>query len=150
MSAAAFKIFNKAKKKLGNGTIVLAAATKFRATLYTSASNFATLTLSTFASLTNEVTSVASSYSSSGKALTSLLWTVGASAKQYKFQMGNIFWSANTQISNIKGIVLWLSGASANARHVLATASLTSSQFNLAAGNRLTITPNASGVFTAV
>lgn len=148
MSAAAFKIFNKAKKKLNNGSIVLAAATHFRATLYTSVSNFATLTLSTFASLTNEVTSVASSYSSSGKALTSAFWTVGASAKQYRFGFGNFFWSANTQIANIKGVVIWLSAASANGRHVIATASLTASQFNLAAGNRLTITPAATGCFT--
>ena len=149
MSAAAFKLFNKAKKKLGNATINLATA-HFRASLFTSASNFATLTLSAYASLTNEVTSVASSYSSSGKALTSVLWTVGASAKQYKFIFGNFFWSANTQIAAIKGVVIWVSGASTNARHVLCTASLTSTQFNLAAGNRLTITPNASGVFTAV
>ncbi len=149
MSAQAWKLFNKAKKKIGNGSILLN-GTHFRAALFTSASNFASLTLSTFASLTNEVTSVAASYSSSGKALTSASWSVGASAKQYAFKVGNFFWSANTQISNIKGVVIWVSGASANARHVLATASLTATQFNLAAGNRLTITINASGVFTVV
>lgn len=149
MAAQAWKIYNKAKKKIGNGSILLN-GTHFRASLFTSASNFATLTLSTFASLTNEVTSVTGSYSSSGKALTSASWSVGASAKQYAFKVGNVFWSALTQISNIKGIVIWQSGASANARHVIATASLTASQFNLALGNRLTVTINAGGVFTVL
>lgn len=149
MAAQAWKIYNKAKKKIGNGSILLS-GTHFRASLYTSASNFATLTLSTFGSLTNEVATVAASYSSSGKALTSASWSVGASAKQYAFKVGNFFWSAASQISNIKGCVIWVSGASANARHVLATASLTSSQFNLAAGNRLTVTINTAGVFTVV
>jgi hypothetical protein len=147
MSAQAWKVYNKAKKKIGNGSILLS-GTAFRMTLHTSASNAATLTLSTYAGLTGEVTSVASSYSSSGKACTSAQWTVGASAKQYKFQVGNVFWSAASQISNIKFAALWLSGASANARHLLAFASLTSSQFNLAAGNRLTVAINSGGVFT--
>ena len=149
MAAQAWKVYNKAKKGIGNGTIPLS-GTHWRASLFTSASNFATLTLSTYASLTNEVTSVAASYSSSGKALTSSSWSVGASAKQYAFKVGNVFWSALTQIANIKGIVIWQSGASANARRVLATASLTASQFNLAAGNRLTVAINAAGVFTVV
>lgn len=148
MAAQAWKLFNKAKKKIGNGTIVLATATKFRMSLFTSASNFATLTLSTFASVTNELTE-ANGYSSSGKALTSARWTSLVSAKQYNFDVGDVFWSANGgSISNIKGAVLWLSGASANARHVIATASLTSSQFALAAGNRLTIQIASTGVFS--
>lgn len=147
MAAQAWKIYNKAKKKLGNGTLLLSGA-NWRATLYTSAANFATLTLSCFGSLTGEITSVASSYSSSGKALTSVLWTVGASAKQYKFDVGDFFWSANAQLSNIKGCVIWKSAASTNGRHLVAFCSLTASQFNLAAGNRLTVAVNASGVFT--
>lgn len=151
MAAQAWKIYNKAKKKIGTGAVLLnRSGSTYRMTLHTSASNAATLTLSTYASVTSEVTSVASSYSTSGKACTSGQWTVGASAKQYKFQVGNVFWSANTAISNIKFAVLWLSGASAGARHVLAVASLTSSQFTLAAGNRLTVAINSSGVFTVV
>lgn len=149
MAAQAWKIYNKAKKKIGNGSILLN-GTHFRMSLHTSASNAATLTLSTFASLTNEVTSVTGSYSSSGKALTSAAWTVGASAKQYKFDVGDVFWTAASQIANIKLAVLWVSGASATIRQLLAVASLTSSQFTLAAGNRLTISINASGVFTVV
>lgn len=150
MSAQAWKIYNKAKKKIGNGTIVLAAATKFRVTLHTSAANIATLTLSAYGSATSEVGSVASSYSSSGKPCTSVQWTVGASAKQYMFKIGNFFWSANSQISNIKFAALWVSGATTINRHMLAFTSLTATQFNLAAGNRLTVQIASGGAFTLV
>lgn len=147
MSAQAWKIYNKAKKKIGNGSLLLS-ATVFRMTLHTSASNAASLTLSTYASLTSEVTE-ANGYSSSGKACTSEVWTVGASAKQYKFDVDDLIWTGTGgTIPNIKFAVIWISGASANARHVLAVASLTSSQFTLSQNNTLTLTINASGVFT--
>lgn len=148
MAVQPWKLFNKAKKKIGNGTILLNGS-HFRMTLHTSASNVAALALSTYASATSEVTSVASSYSSSGKACTSAAWTLGASAKAYKFQVGNVFWSANGAIANIKFAALWVSGASANARHMLAVCSLTASQFTLGVGNRLTVAINSLGVFTA-
>ncbi len=93
----------------------------------------------------------ANGYSSSGKALTGEAWTVGSSAKQYKFDVDDLFWSANGgSISNIKGAVIWVSGASAGARKLLCFSSLTSTQFALSAGNRLTLTINAAGVFTVV
>lgn len=146
MAAGAWTVFNKAKKKIGNGTLSLA-STVFRMTLHTSAMRTA-LTLSTFASLSGEV-SEANGYSSSGKALTSEVWTVGASAGQYKFDTDDAFWSANGgSISNIKYAVIWISGASAGARHVLCRSLLSSSQFSLSSGNRLTIQMNASGVLT--
>lgn len=146
MAAQPWKIYSKAKKKIGNGTISLAGA--FRMQLYQSASNAAALTQSLLGSLTSEVASVASSYSLKGKTLTSILWTVGASAKQYMFRTGNVFWSANTQISNFKFAVIYVSAATTTGKHVVAVCSLTSSQTNLAAGNRLTVAPNSSGVFT--
>jgi hypothetical protein len=147
MSAQAWKIFNKAKHKLGTGALLLN-GTHYRMTLHTSASNFATVTLSAYGSLTNELTE-ANGYSSSGKALTSAAWTQGASAKQQKFDVGDVFWSANGgSISNIKGAVIWVSAATTTGRHIICSASLTSSQFALASGNRLTVTINASGVFT--
>jgi hypothetical protein len=147
MAAQAWKLFNLAKKKIGNGTINLA-STAFRMTLHTSASNFATRTLGVYGSLTNEVTE-ANGYSSSGKALTGEVWTVGASAQQYKFDVDDVVWTGTGgAINNIKGAVIWLSGASANGRHLLCFASLTSSQFNLASGNTLTLQVNSAGVFT--
>ena len=147
MAAQAFKIYNLAKKKLGNTSLNLATG-NFRMGLYTSASNAATLTLGTLASLTSEVTE-ANGYSSSGKALTTRVWTVGASAKSYKFDFDDVVWTGTGgTIPNIKFAVVWASGASAGARHLVAVASLTSNQFTLSQNNTLTIQVNSLGCFT--
>jgi hypothetical protein len=147
MAAGAWTVYNKAKKKIGNGSISLA-STAFRMQLHTSASNANTATLSTIASVDNQVTE-ANGYSSSGKALTSEVWTAGASAGQYKFDADDVFWSANGgSIANIKFAVIWISGASAGARHILCRSQLSTSQFSLSTGNRLTIQMNASGILT--
>lgn len=147
MAAQAWKVYQDTRRYIGNGTISLA-ATVFRCCLVTSASNFATETLSTWGSITNEV-SEANGYSSSGKALANEAWTVGTSAQQYKFDADDVFWSANGgSIANIKAAVIWLSAASAGGRKLLCYASLTSNQFSLAAGNRLTIQMNAAGILT--
>ena len=148
MAAQSWKFYNLAKKKIGNGTISLA-STVMRISLVTSASNFATKTLGTFASLTNEIAD-GNGYSTSGKAMTSEVWTVGAaSAGQYKWDADDVVWTGTGgAISNIKGAVIWVSGASAAARHLVAFASLTSTQFNLASGNTLTIQMNSAGIAT--
>lgn len=147
MAAQAFKIYNLAKKRIGSAAINLATG-NFRVGLYTSASNAATLTLGTLQSLTNEVTE-ANGYSSSGKALANRVWTVGASAKSYKFDGDDLVWTGTGgTIPNIKFAVVWASGASAGSRYLLAVASLTSSQFTLAQNNTLTLQFNSLGVFT--
>jgi hypothetical protein len=147
MAAQAWKVYNLAKKKIGNSTLSLA-STAYRITLHTSASNAATLTLGVYGSLTSEVTE-GNGYSSSGKALTNEVWTVGASAKQYKFDADDVVWTGTGgAISNIKFAVIWISGASAGGRHLLCMASLTSSQFNLASGNTLTLQMNSAGIIT--
>lgn len=146
MAAQAWRVYNKAIKKIGNGGINLPGAV--RMALVTSASNFATLTLSLLGSLTNQLTE-ANGYSSSGKALASETWTVGASAGVYALDAADPIWTATGgAIANIKGAVLFMSGASAGLCHLLALASLTSTQFTLASGNTLTIQFNSSGIFT--
>jgi len=147
MAAQAWKVYNLSKKKIGNTTLNLA-STAFRMTLHTSASNAATLTLGIYNSLNNEVTE-ANGYSSSGKALTLEIWTVGASAKQYKFDVDDPIWTATGgTIPNIKFAVIYLSAAASANRHLLCMASLTSTQFTLQQGNTLTININSAGVFT--
>lgn len=149
MPAQAFKIYNLAKKKIGNSTLSLA-STAFRITLHTSASNAATLTLGTYASLTGELTE-ANGYSSSGKALANEIWTVGSPATQYKFDADDVVWTGTGgAISNIKSCTIWLSAASAGGRHLLCNASLTSTQFNLASGNTLTLQFASAGILTLV
>jgi hypothetical protein len=144
MAAGAWAVYDLAKKKIGNGSISLA-STVFRCSLFTSASNAATSTLGTIASVSNELAE-SGGYSSSGKALTGEVWTVGASAGAYKFDTDDVFWSATGTISNIKYAVIWLSAASAGGRHLLCNSALSTSQFNLAAGNRMTVQMAATGV----
>jgi len=68
MAAQAWKLYNRAIRKLGAGTINLPGAV--RIALVGSGGNFATATLSLLGSITDEVTE-ANGYSSSGKALAS-------------------------------------------------------------------------------
>lgn len=147
MSAQAWGIYNLAKKKIGNATLSLA-STVYRMTLHTSATNAATLTLGVYNSLTSEVTE-ANGYSSSGKALTNEVWTVGASAKSYKFDVDDVVWTGTGgTIPNIKIAAIWISAAASANRHLLCRASLTSSQFTLSSGNTLTLQINTLGVLT--
>ena len=147
MAVGAWAVYNLSKKKIGNATISLA-STAFRLQLHTSASNANTATLGVISSVDNQVTE-ANGYSSSGKALTGEVWTVGASAAQYKFDADDVFWSANGgTIPNIKFAVIWHSGASAGARHLLCRSQLSTSQFTISSGNRLTIAMNSSGILT--
>ena len=146
MAAQAFTLYNRAIRKLGAGTIQLPGAV--RIALVGSGSNFTTATMSLFGSVTDQVTS-GNGYSSSGKALASEAWTAGASAGQIKFDAADPVWTATGgAINSIKACVLFMSGASAGACHLLAYASLTSTAFNLASGNTLTLQFNSSGIFT--
>lgn len=154
MAVGAWTVYNVAKQKLGNATINLAANT-FRITLHTSASNVNTATLILYGSATGEV-SEGVGYSSSGKQLRNAVWKVGTSAGQYKFDVttsgagaGDPIWTATGgAINNIKFAVIWCSGASANARHMVARSQLTSAQFNLASSNTLQLQMASAGIFT--
>lgn len=146
MAAGAWTFYNKAKKYIGSADIDLNGST-FRMTLHTSASNAATATLTTKGSVDNEVTE-ANGYSSSGKALSGVTWTVGASASEYRFSASALIWTATGgNIANIKYAVIWITGASAGARKLLCKSTLSTSQFTLTTGNTLTITPSANGIF---
>ena len=149
MSVQAFKFYNRAKHNI-SGTINLG-STSFFAHLITSAGNFATATISTLGSLTGEVTAL-NGYAKSGKALTSVTWSTGASAAQQKFTAASFQWKASGgSIANVKGLVLvGQTGASAKAtaNKLLCYCSLSSGQFTISSGNTLTITPNANGIFT--
>lgn len=144
MAASAFLIYNKAKKYIGNGTIVLG-TTAMKLKLTNSASNASTFTLSTFASVTGEI-SATGGYVANGLALGNKAWTVGASAKQYKFDASDLVYTASgASLNNIKFGVIGVSGGKA-----LCWSKLSTSQFTVTTGNTLTIQFNASGIFTLV
>ena len=142
MAASAFLFYNEAKKYIGNGTIVLGTAV-LKMKLTTSASNASTFTLSTFASVTGEI-GTSGGYVANGKALASMAWTVGASAKQYKFDADDLIWTATGgPLTNVKFGVIGVSAGKA-----LCWSKLSTSQFTVTTGNTLTIAFNAAGIFT--
>jgi hypothetical protein len=146
MAASAWQLYNSGKRYIGNGTIELGVG-NFKMALLTSASNTSTFTLSTFASLTNEI-SATGGYVTGGKALDPATgqWTVGASAKQMKFTYSTIgltFTASGAPLTNIKYAVIYQSGGK-----LLCFCQLSSAQFTVASPNTLTVLPAASGVFT--
>ena len=156
MAAGAWKVFNRAKKFIGNGTLSLSSTT-FRMCLATSASNLKTSAsarpLINRTSLTGQVTSTLGC-PVLGKALTGETWTAvsatGANAGVMKLAVSNIVFTATTSaIANIKYAVIFLTGASAGAQKLLCYSTLTTSQItSLAIGNTLTVQMASGGVLT--
>jgi hypothetical protein len=150
MAASAWQLYNEAKKYIGNGTITLGAGV-FKMVLATSASNASTFTLSAYSELTNEIAATGG-YVTGGKNLVPATgqWTVGASAKQYKFTystVGLTFTASGASLTNVKYAVI-RNSTGAGAGRLLCWCQLSSSQFTVTSPNTLTILPAATGVFT--
>lgn len=143
MAATAFVLYNKAKKKIGNGSIVLG-TTALKVKLTNSASNAETLTLSTIASVSGEI-SARGGYVAGGRALASVIWTVGASAKSYKLDaLDLVFTASGSALNNVKYAVI---GAST---HALCYSKLSTAAFTVTTNNTLTLQWNALGILTLV
>lgn len=150
MAASAWQLYNEAKKYIGNGTITLGAGV-FKMVLATSASNASTFTLSAYSELTGEI-SATGGYTAGGKNLVPATgqWTVGASAKQYKFTystVGLTFTASGASLTNVKYAVI-RNSTGAGAGRLLCWCQLSSAQFTVTSPNTLTILPAATGVFT--
>lgn len=153
MAAGAWLVFAKAKKYIGAGTITLGAGV-FKMQLHrTSASATITVlsTRSTAASIAAEI-SATGGYVAGGRSILpgTGKWTVGASAKQYKFTyttVGLVFTASGAALTNVR-YALIRNSTGAAAGKVLCYCALSTAQFTVTTGNTLTITPNASGVFT--
>ena len=149
MSVQAFKFYKQAKHWIGAATINLRTGT-FDLHLYKSTSNFATNTLSTYGSLTNQIAS-AGGYKLSGKNLAGIAWTAGTSAGQQKFNFTAMSLSASSNITSILAyVIVARTGASGKdaANKLLGYASLTSAVFSVSSGNKLVLTPPSTGIFT--
>ena len=144
MAASAFTLYNSAKKFIGGGTLVLGTAA-IRVKLCTSASNASTFTLSTFASISNEI-SARGGYVAGGRSLQSQVWTVGASAKSYKYDAADlVFTASGSALNNVKFAVLGVAAGKA-----LCWSRLSTSQFTVTSPNTLTIQFNSLGILTLV
>jgi len=150
MAATAWQLYNSAKKYIGNGTITLGAGV-FKMVLAETASNASTFTLSTYASVTNEI-GAAGGYVTGGRDLVpaTAQWTVGASAKQQKFTMsavGLAFTASGASLVNIRYAIL-RNSTGAGAGKLLCFCQLSSTQFTVTSPNTLTVLPAATGIFT--
>jgi hypothetical protein len=150
MAATAWQLYNKAKQYIGNGTITLGAGV-FKMVLATSASNASTFTLTAYSQITGEI-SATGGYATGGKDLVpaTALWTVGASAKQFKFTMSTVglaFTASGASLTNIKYAIL-RNSTGATAGRLLCFCRLSSSQFTVTSPNTLTVLPAATGIFT--
>ena len=154
MAAGAWKVFNRAKKYIGNGTLSLSSTT-FRLALALSSSNLKTsgsaLPLIMRGSITNYCVSTGDC-PRVGFALSTETWTnvsaTGANAKILRFDCADLIITASTSaIAGIQFAYIFLSGASAAAEKLLCYSTLTTSPItSLAIGNTLTIQMNTSGV----
>lgn len=144
MPATAFQFYNRGKRAIGSGAIQLGTS-PLKMKLATSASNASTPTLSTFASITNEVAN-GNGYVTGGKALAGMTWTAGASAGQMRFDADDLVWTASGgTIANVKFGVIGLSGGAP-----LVWSRFSTSQFSITDGNTLTVQFNAAGIFNLV
>ena len=146
MRATAWQIYNKAKLNLGNGTIKLG-VDNFKMFLTRTTSNVSTLTLSTFASVTGEI-SATGGYTSGGRALVPAVgqWVVGSAANKYKFTISTVglaFTASGASLTNIRN-----AGIQNAAGKLLCYCQLSSAQFTVASPNTLTVLPAGAGIFT--
>ncbi len=150
MAATAWQLYNKAKQSIGNGTITLGAGV-FKMVLARTASNASTFTLSTYASLTSEI-SATGGYSTGGKNLipATAYWTSGTSSKSMKFTMSTVglaFTASGASLTNIRFAVL-RNSTGVGAGKLLCFCQLSSAQFTVTSPNTLTVLPAATGIFT--
>ena len=150
MAASAWKLYNIAKKYIGNGTITLGAGV-FKMVLASASSNAETFTLSVYASLTNEIAATGG-YTTGGKSLVpaTAQWTTGASAGQIKFTQtttGLTFTASGANLTDIKYAIIRNSTGAA-AGKLLCFCQLSNANFTVTTPNTLTVIPAATGIFT--
>jgi hypothetical protein len=140
MAASAYTLYNESKKYLNNGTIDLDTNVIVEK-LFKSTSNASTFTLSTLASVTNAVDSAG--YTGQ-RALTGVVVTQGASAKQIKFDANDTVTTASG--ANITSIMYSVIAQSAG--KVICWSKLSTAVFTVTSGNTLTNQFNSAGIFT--
>ncbi len=156
MAVGTWKIYAKAKKYLGNGTITLGTGV-FKMSLHRASASATILVVSTrdkFSSVTGDL-SVTGGYAAGGRTIirgaAATQWTTGASAKQIKFSytsIGLVFTASSASLKNIKYALIHFSVGSITSGKVLCFCTLSSSAFSITSPNTLTILPAATGVFT--
>jgi hypothetical protein len=146
MAATAWKLYAEAKQYLGNGTIKLGVGLgdNFKMALFRGSSNASTITLSTLASVTRQVSGGA--YVAGGNALVPATgtWTLAGSTVTFDYTtLGITFTASGSSISAVQFAVIHNSTGK-----LLCFSKLSTSPFSIADPNTLTVLPAATGVFT--
>ena len=144
MAAAAWRLYAKAKQYIGDGTITLGTG-GFKLALFRGSSSASTLTFSTFSQLSTRQAS-GGAYVAGGKYLTPSAgtWTLAGSTVTFDYTtLGITFTASGSNISAVQYAVIHNS-----AGKLLCWSKLSSSAFDVADPNTLTVLPAATGVFT--
>lgn len=146
MAASAWTVFDRAKHKIGDGTIDLSGGT-FRLSLHQTAASANLVGNITIQSSVGSESS-GGGYPAGGTALGGIAWTAGASAGQQRFDCTDpIFTADGSALSAVRYAVI-VQSLGATSGHLLCYAALSTSQFDVTTGNTLTVQMNASGIFT--
>lgn len=148
MTASAWSLFDVARKHIGNNTVNLSTTTGWNMSLHkTAASANLVGDVTTWGSIGSELAS-GNGYTAGGKALTSVVWTTGASAGQYKWDVGNrVFTASGGALTSIRYAVIFFS-VGATSGYPLCYAALSTAAFSVSSGSTMTVQINPSGVFT--
>lgn len=149
MAAGKWKLYDQAKKRLADGTLDLDSNT-FKMALFQSTSNCNTLSVGTglYGDLTNELAN-ANGYLTGGTALTGVTWTNSSGTET--FTCTAPVWTASGGSITARFAVIYASGTLNGVTNPLLAVCLldtTPADVTATSGNTLTITPNASGIFT--
>lgn len=163
MAAGTWKIYAKAKKRIGTGGAAMTSSGitlgvgVFKMSLHRASASAAIKVLSTrstFASIPGDLTAQGG-YVAGGRNLLPATgsWSAKNSAKQLVFYystVGLIFTASGATLKNIKYALIRTSSG-AGAGQVLCFCTLSTTAFSIVSPNTLTITPDATnGVFTLV
>lgn len=149
-AAGKFKVYDKAKFRIGNLTIDLSDTTNWKCALFLSTSNCNTLSVGTgvYGDLTNEHAN-ANGYTTGGVAVGSETWTDASGTET--FDLADAVWSASGG-SIIARFAVIYKNATVNGivKPLLCVCLLDTAPADVTAttGNTLTVQINASGVFT--
>jgi len=159
MAAGAWKIYAKAKRYIGNGTIILGSTGKFYMMLLRKSASGTIAALSTtsiWSQISASEINAAGGYAANGRLIGSTskwmgFWTVGITTKQMKWTYstgGLVFTASGASLVNIKYAAIRYTAAAAANGKLLCFCTLSATAFSIVNPNTLTITPNSNGVFT--
>jgi hypothetical protein len=154
MAAGTWKLYGRAKKYIGNGTITLGAGVFKMCLLRQSATalNIHSLsTRSTWSSLAADEISALGGYVAHGRNLLPATGSWGSvsalSQKFYYSTAGLVFTASGASLKNIRFAVI-RNSLTASTGRLLCFVTLSTAQFSITSPNTLTILPAATGVFT--